>query len=143
MTGTYDLAMYDALETGMAGGIFAAILVAYTGLIIFGFIVYVFETICLWKVFEKAGKPGWASIIPVYNIWILFEIAGFKGAYSLLMLIPIVGALAVIILTIISYFKIAKAFGKDAGFGVGLWLLNPIFIAILAFDKSTYLGAEQ
>ncbi len=108
------------------------------GSYIFSFAVYVFEVICLWKVFEKAGKPGWASLIPVYNMWIFFEMAGFSGALSLLVLVPVFGWIAVGILMIVSDFRIAKCFGKDSGFGVGLWLLNPIFIAILAFDSSTY-----
>ena len=87
---------------------------------------------------EKAGKPGWASLIPVYNMWIFFEMAGFSGALSLLVLVPVFGWIAVGILMIVSDFRIAKCFGKDSGFGVGLWLLNPIFMAILAFDSSTY-----
>lgn len=116
----------------------AAFLAAYTWEIFFSGLVGIFTIICLWKVYVKAGKPGWAALIPIYNIWVLFEIAGFSGALSLLVLIPILGAIPVAILTIISYFRIATKFGKDSGFGVGLWLLNPIFLAILAFDNSTY-----
>ena len=66
------------------------------------------------------------------------EMAGFSGALSLLVLVPVFGWIAVGILMIVSDFRIAKCFGKDSGFGVGLWLLNPIFMAILAFDSSTY-----
>lgn len=108
------------------------------GTYIFSFALYVFEIICLWKVFEKAGKPGWASLIPIYNTWVLFEIVGFSGALSLLILIPLFGWITVGILVIVSNFRLAKCFSKDAGFGVGLWLLNPIFMAILAFDNSSY-----
>ena len=98
----------------------------------------VFMIICMWKVYKKAGKPGWASIIPIYNIWVLYEITGFNGALSLLILIPFVGTIIVAVLSIIANFRLAKCFGKDIGFGIGLWLLNPIFMAILAFDKSEY-----
>jgi len=98
----------------------------------------VFMIICMWKVYKKAGKPGWASIIPIYNIWVLYEITGFNGALSLLILIPFVGTIIVAVLSIIANFRLAKCFGKDTGFGIGLWLLNPIFMAILAFDKSEY-----
>jgi len=98
----------------------------------------VFMIICIWKVYKKAGKPGWASIVPIYNIWVLFEITGFNGALSLLTFIPFVGTIIVAVFSIISNFRLAKCFGKDTGFGIGLWLLNPIFMAILAFDKSEY-----
>ena len=98
----------------------------------------VFMIICMWKVYKKAGEPGWASIIPIYNIWVLYEITGFNGALSLLILIPFVGTIIVAVLSIIANFRLAKCFGKDTGFGIGLWLLNPIFMAILAFDKSEY-----
>lgn len=92
-----------------------------------------FMIICMWKVYKKAGKPGWASIVPIYNIWVLFEMTGFNGALSLLTLIPFVGTIIVAVLSIISNFRLAKCFGKDTGFGIGLWLLNPIFMAIHAF----------
>lgn len=98
----------------------------------------VFMIICMWKVYKKAGKPGWASIVPIYNIWVLFEMTGFNGALSLLTFIPFVGTIIIAVLSIISNFRLAKCFGKDTGFGIGLWLLNPIFMAILAFDKSEY-----
>ena len=98
----------------------------------------VFMIICMWKVYKKAGEPGWASISPIYNIWVLYEITGFNGALSLLILIPFVGTIIVAVLSIIANFRLAKCFGKDTGFGIGLWLLNPIFMAILAFDKSEY-----
>ena len=98
----------------------------------------VFMIICMWKVYKKAGKPGWASIVPIYNIWVLFEMTGFNGVLSLLTLIPFVGTIIIAVLSIISNFRLAKCFGKDIGFGIGLWLLNPIFMAILAFDKSEY-----
>jgi len=100
----------------------------------------VFMIICIWKVYVKAGKPGWASIVPIYNIWVLFEMTGFNGALSLLVLIPFVGTIIIAVLSIISNFRLAKCFGKDIGFGIGLWLLNPIFMAILAFDDSDYIA---
>ena len=76
--------------------------------------------------------------MPVYSYWVLFEMVGLNGALSLLVLIPYVGTIIVSILVVVSYFRLAKCFGKDNGFAIGLWLLNPVFMAILAFDSSTY-----
>lgn len=86
--------------------------------------------------FVKAGKPGWASIIPFYNTYCLFDMGFGKGWMFLLLLVPIVGEVFAIIL----YFKIAKAFGKGIGFGFGLLLLNPIFMCILGFGDAEYVG---
>ncbi len=92
-----------------------------------------------WKVYEKAGEPGWAAIVPFYSQYVLFKITFGNGWMFLLTLIPCVG----IIMLIIAYFKLATAFGKGAGFGVGLWLLNPIFICILGFGDATYVGISK
>ena len=89
-----------------------------------------------WKVFEKAGQPGWACIIPIYNIYIMTKIAGKPGIWTLLCLIPVVNIIFVIWL----YNMISKSFGHDEGFTVGLVLLGIIFWPILGFGKSKYLG---
>lgn len=89
-----------------------------------------------WKVFTKAGQPGWAAIVPIYNIYVLLQIAGRPWWWLILFLIPLVN----IIITAIVSFDIAKAFGKGAGFGVGLWLLSPIFYCILGFGSAQYQG---
>lgn len=100
-------------------------------------ILGIFSLVCMWKVFVKAGKPGWAAIVPFYNLYVLFEITYGKGWKFLLLLIPIVD----IIFVILVYVKLAKVFGKTGGFAVGLILLDPIFMGILAFDDSiTYKG---
>ena len=125
-------------NTGMDNETLAMFAGMSTGMMLFSLALCVFMIVCIWKVYAKANKPGWASIVPIYNTWVLFEMTGFNGALSLLMLIPFVGTIIVSVLCIISYFRLAKCFGKDTGFGIGLWLLNPIFMAILAFDKSEY-----
>lgn len=89
-----------------------------------------------WKVFTKAGKPGWASIIPIYNIIVMLQIVGRPWWWLLLMLIPIVGLVIAIIVSI----DMAKSFGKGAGFGIGLALLGFIFYPILGFGSATYQG---
>ena len=104
------------------------------GSYIFSFTVYVFEVICLWKVFEKAGKPGWASIIPIYNIYTMIQIAKLPTYYLLLFMIPIANIYAMFKI----YIELAHKFNKSTGFGVGLIFLSVIFFPMLAFGDATY-----
>jgi hypothetical protein len=90
----------------------------------------------MWKVFTKAGKPGWAAIVPIYNIIILLEIAGKPLWWVIMFFIPCVG----IVFAILVGIEVAKAFGKSAGFGVGLALLSFIFYPILGFGDAKYIG---
>lgn len=89
-----------------------------------------------WKIFEKAGEPGWKAIIPIYNLIVLYRIVGRPWWWILLLLIPFVG----LILVIIVYNDLSKSFGKSAGFTVGLVLLQPIFVLILGFGDAHYRG---
>ena len=95
--------------------------------------------VAMWKIFEKAGEPGWAAIIPFYNLYVLFKITWGNGWKFLLLLIPFAG----IVFAIITIVKLAKAFGKSGGFAVGLIFLSIIFYCILAFDQSQYLGVPE
>lgn len=88
----------------------------------------------LWKTFAKAGQPGWAAIIPIYNVYILLKIAVRPWWWLLLLLIPLVN----IVIAIIVAIDVAKAFGKGAGFGIGLALLGFIFYPILGFGSAAY-----
>ena len=94
------------------------------------------QIIAQWKVFTKAGQPGWACIIPIYNIYIMTKIAGKPGIWVLWMIIPLVNIVFVIWL----YNMISKSFGHDEGFTVGLILLGIIFWPILGFGPSKYQG---
>lgn len=87
-----------------------------------------------WRVFTKAGKPGWAVLIPIYNAYVLLKIAGKPGWWLLLYLIPLVN----IIIAIIVVFALAERFGKGAGFAIGMLLLPIIFYPILGFGSATY-----
>jgi hypothetical protein len=112
-------------------------------LVIFYIAVIVFEIAALWKVFVKAGQPGWAAIIPIYNLYILLKVIGRPGWWILLFLlgiIPFVGWIAVLVLGIIIAIDLAKSFAKSSGFAVGLFLLNFIFIPILGFGEAQYVG---
>lgn len=88
------------------------------------------------ELFVKAGQPGWASIIPIYNIYIMTKIAGKPGWWTLLCLIPFFNFIFVIWI----YNMISKSFGKDEAFTVGLVLLGIVFWPILAFSDARYLG---
>lgn len=106
----------------------------------FGLIIYlaiiIFLIAAYWKVFEKAGKPGWAAIIPIYNVIVLLEIIGKPVWWLILMLIPIVNVIFAIWATNL----LSKSFGKDEGFTVGLVLLPFIFYPILGFGDAQYVG---
>ena len=89
-----------------------------------------------WRIYEKAGKPGWACIIPIYNIIVLLEIVGKPWWWLLLMLIPIVNIIFAVWMTNL----LSKSFGKSEGFTVGLIFLGFIFYPILGFGNAEYKG---
>jgi Family of unknown function (DUF5684) len=90
----------------------------------------------LWKIFSKAGQPGWAAIIPIVNTYFVCKVAGRPGWWVIPMFIPFVNFIIAIILCI----DIAKSFGKGVGFGIGLILLPVIFFPILGFGSAQYQG---
>lgn len=145
-------AMPDVMAAGF--GVFAAVYA------IFLFVIAILLIVALWKVFEKAGEQGWKALIPVYSSYMLYKIAWDKKAFwiaivlgllsGFLMGIPLIGpllgfisALLAGLIEIFCCVKLAKAFGHSGWFAAGLILLSPIFILILAFDKSEYLGPQQ
>jgi len=103
---------------------------------IVGLLVALLLIVAMWKVFTKAGQPGWASIIPIYNLYIWCKIVGRPGWWIILLLIPFVNIIVGIILCI----DMAKSFGKGVGFGIGLALLGIIFWPILGFGSAQYQG---
>jgi hypothetical protein len=90
--------------------------------------------ISMWKIFTKAGKPGWAAIVPIYNLIVLLEIGCKPIWWFILMLIPFVNIIILIILLV----EIAKRFGKGVGFAIGMLILPFIFYPMLAFGDSKY-----
>lgn len=101
-------------------------------------VVLVVVIASLWKVFTKAGEPGWACVIPIYNLIVLLRIAGRPWWWFILMIIPLVGFILAIIVAI----DVAKAFGKGVGFGLGLAFLPFIFYPVLAFSDARYGGSR-
>ncbi len=89
-----------------------------------------------WKMFTKAGQPGWASLIPFYNLYVLLQIAGRPGWWLILLLVPLVN----VVVAIMMWADIATAFGKGSGYALGLILLTPIFVLLLGFGDAEYRG---
>lgn len=127
--------------------VFALSMILLIPVMLIGLACLVVVIIAKWKIFEKSGKEGWKSIIPYYNSWVLNEIAGTEWWFFLGLIaasiVRIIGldsldGLATIVQLVASFFvnyNIAKKFGKETGFAVGLTLLPVIFYAILAFSK--------
>lgn len=91
-----------------------------------------------WKIFTKAGQPGWASLIPFYNLFVMMRIVGLPAWFLLLYFVPI----ANLFVSIYVVYRLATAFGKGVGYTVGLIFLSPIFFPLLAFGDAEYQGAE-
>ncbi len=102
--------------------------------IIFFLAVVAFLIVSYWKVYTKAGEPGWGALVPFYNLYLYCKIAGRPGWWWVLLMVPLVNIVVGIIVAI----DFARAFGKSTGFGVGLWILSPVFVPILAFGPAKY-----
>ena len=97
-------------------------------------IVLVFAS--FWRIFEKAGRPGWEGIVPIYNLYILLKIVGKPSWWLILFIIPGVNY----VFLIWTYNMLSKSFGKDEGFTVGMVLLGFVFLPLLAFGDARYQG---
>ena len=145
MYSTSTTNLYDVDTAGMVAAS-TGVMVAY---IIISLAIAVVSIIAMWKIFTKAGKPGWAAIIPVYNLVVLYQIVGINPLWLLMLIgaiIPFVNfivAIAFFVLTILVDIKLAKAFGKSGGFAVGLIFLPFIFQCILGFGKAEYQGIQE
>jgi hypothetical protein len=122
---------YPSRDTG---GLIGALFGGAFMLVFLAILLLVF--VSLWKIFEKAGKPGWAGIVPIYNIIVWMEIVGRPLWWVVLMFVPCVSIVVGIILCI----DLAKSFGKDVAYGIGLALLPFVFFPMLAFSDARYVG---
>lgn len=103
-------------------------------------VLWVLSIVALWKVFEKAGEPGWKALIPFYNWYVLFQIAGRNGWWFLALFVPIVGLIVSIMLAV----DLAKHFGKSTTFGVvALWLFSLIGLFMLGYGDAKYVGTKH
>lgn len=126
-----DKKMDDAYVAAAAG-----VMMVYMVILL---IVSIISLVGLWKIFVKAGKPGWGAIIPIYNMYCLFEMSFGTGWLFLLCFVPCVNA----VMMIIMWIKLAQAFGKGAGYGVGILLVPFIFLPMLGFGDAQYVGSVQ
>lgn len=129
VTTTYDYSTSTGSSTGLA--IFSGVY------IVFWLVVAVLAIAAMWKIFDKANKPGWAAIIPIYNVIVLLEVIGRPIWWVILFLIPFVNIVVGIVVAI----DLAKSFGKDAVFGViACWLFSIVGYLILGFGSAKYVG---
>ena len=120
-----------------SAGIFAELEALFGGaFVLIWFAVVAVLIASLWKIYTKAGQPGWAGIVPIYNIIVLLNIVGRPIWWIVLFCVPFVNFIAFIIIAI----DLAKSFGKDIGFAIGMVLLSFIFFPMLAFGDARYLG---
>lgn len=119
--------MGDAAVNGGGGGIVLLVQLAISVLMI----------VAMWKVYAKAGEPGWAILVPIYNVYVMLKIAGKPGWWLLLFFIPLVN----LVIGIMTLVALAANFGKGTGFAIGLLFLPFIFYPILAFSDSEYQPA--
>jgi len=121
-----------AVTPGAAGALGLVAVLMNCAAAVIGIIVIV----GMWKVYVKAGKPGWAAIVPIYNVVVLLEIVGRPVWWVLLLFIPLVN----VVIGIIVLVELAKCFGQGVGFAIGLLLLSFIFFPILGFGDARYQG---
>ena len=134
---TVDLSNLSTSDAFAAGG-FMGFLATYSIVLI---VVGILTIIAQWKIFTKAGEAGWKCLIPIYNLVILFRIAGLSPWWVLgylAAIIPVVGVFIAAGISIYLMISLGKAFGKSTGFIVGLVFLNTIFTLILGFGSSEY-----
>jgi hypothetical protein len=132
-----DLAPAMPPVEAVDAGAVALIAGLYMGITLFFLALAVLTIVAKWKINTKAGQPGWACLIPIYNFYVELRIAGMSPLWLLTLLACGVGY---VIPWIICQIKTAERFGQGAGFGIGLILLNQIFVLILAFGSAQYVG---
>lgn len=156
--GFLNLLYQDTYASGYSSGFgldsfIAIILGVFATVALILFVIYLLVAIGQWKLFKKAGKPGWAALIPVYNTYVLCQIVGVSPWWILVTFIAgvIAGMMPMLsfITTIVSiYFgvliavSVARSFGKSDGYAVGIYFLGFIFYLILGFGDSKYLGPK-
>ena len=132
-TANFLFAQIDGMPSEVELNPMVILLPMLVGFIIFSVVV---GAIMWWGMFTKAGKPGWASMVPLYNVVVWLGIIGRPWWWLIAMMIPMIG----LIPAVIACLDTAKAFGKEAGFGVGLLLLGFIFFPILSWGSAQYQG---
>ena len=128
-----DLTMAASGVLAFAPGPWELIIIVYFALV-------VFMIAAMWTLFAKAGQPGWAVLVPIYNWYIMCKMIGKSGWWVVFLCIPFVNFLAGLIFSIMWCGQVSKDFGRGGGTAVGLFFLPFIFVPILAFGSAQYLG---
>jgi hypothetical protein len=121
-----ELSPEQNAAAGAIGGVAIVVWLAFVILIV----------AAMWKIFVKAGEPGWAAIVPIYNLIVMLKIAGKPAWWIVLMLIPFVNIVVMIIMLV----ALAQSFGKGVGFALGMLFLPFIFYPMLAWGDARYQG---
>lgn len=129
MIGSYLVAQFSS-TSGSSGG--TADLVIMLALLA----VMLLTIAGMWRVFSKAGQPGWGCLVPIYNVYLMCRIAGRPGWWLIMFFLPVVN----IIFSIMVVVGMAKNFGKGAGYAIGLLLLPFPFYPMLGFGGAQYLS---
>jgi hypothetical protein len=103
---------------------------------LFFLIFSIFMIACFWRIFHKAGKPGWATLVPFYNVAVILQIVGKPSWWLLLLFVPGIN----IIIAVLMLIEMARSFGYGPGFGIGMFFLPIIFIPLLAIGENEYIG---
>lgn len=125
---------YDSITTGF--GILAGAFIYLIVMLVIALAVSIVVCIALWKIFKKAGKPGWYALIPIFNLWKFLELSGLPGWLAL---IPIANGVGMII----ACYKIAIKFGKSTGFAVCTIFFPMVCLPIIAFGKAVYGNVDN
>lgn len=119
-------------DNGSSSNLFAFLFT--TQYLAFLLVIAIFSILIFWKIFQKFGEPGWKSIIPIYNLYIMCKYILGSGLWMLGFIVPILNIIVAIMFAI----KMAQVFGKGTLFAIGLIFFPTIFQAIIAFGESTY-----
>ncbi len=106
------------------------------GLVVFYVVLMVLMVASYWKIFAKAGKPGWASIVPIYNLVVYLQMVNRPVWWIVLFFVPIVN----IVIAIVLVHDLSKSFGKGMGWTLGLLFLGIVFVPVLAFGSDQFVG---
>ncbi len=138
MDTTYTTSSYNTTNVGDPGLFFVSMMIIFTIMFLpIILLVVVPAIIGLWKTFTKAHQPGWASIVPIYNTVVMLKIVGRPVWWIVLLLVPFVS----IVVSLVVFVDLARAFGKDLTFGILTWLFSPIMLLIIGFNKEIqYVG---
>lgn len=109
------------------------------GMLLFNLLVVVGVLVGMWKVFVKANKPGWAALVPIYNLFVLAEVGGKPSWWAILLFVPLVNLIVFVVICM----GVAKNFGKNELYGIGLALLGFIFFPLLGFGNARYRKVAQ